>query len=47
MTSAAARLSWFLAGLSALFYVPSALSLPVNAVIGAAWIGLKTFPPPF
>ena len=34
-------------GLSALFYVPSALSLPVNAVIGAAWLGLKAFPPPF
>ena len=33
--------------LSAFFYVPSALSVPVNAVIGAAWVGLKTFPRPF
>jgi hypothetical protein len=28
-------------GLSVLFYVPCALSVPVNAVIGAAWLGLK------
>ena len=34
-------------GLSAFFYVPSALVVPVNAVIGAAWIGLKTLPGPF
>ena len=34
-------------GLSAVFYVPSALSVPVNAVIGAAWLGLKTLPGPF
>jgi hypothetical protein len=27
---------------SALFYVPSALSVSVNAVIVAAWLGLKT-----
>lgn len=27
---------------SALFYVPSALSVSVNAVIAAAWLGLKT-----
>jgi hypothetical protein len=33
--------------LSALFYVPSALSVPVNAVIGAAWVGLKALPRPF
>lgn len=33
--------------LSALFYVPSALSVPVNAVIGAAWLGLKALPGPF
>jgi len=33
--------------LSALFYVPSALSVPVNAVIGAVWIGLKALPGPF
>lgn len=34
-------------GLSAVFYVPSALSLPVNAVIGAVWLGLKALPAPF
>lgn len=33
--------------LSALFYVPGALSVPVNAVIGAAWLGLKALPRPF
>jgi hypothetical protein len=33
--------------LSALFYVPGALSVPVNAVIGAAWLGLKALPAPF
>jgi hypothetical protein len=33
--------------LSALFYIPSALSLPVNAVIGAVWLGLKALPGPF
>lgn len=33
--------------LSAFFYVPSALSVPINAVIGAAWLGLKTIPRPF
>jgi len=27
---------------SALFYVPSALSVTVNAVIATAWLGLKT-----
>jgi hypothetical protein len=32
---------------SALFYVPGALSVPVNAVIGAAWVGLKVLPAPF
>ena len=32
--------------LSALFYVPSALSVPINAVLGAAWLGLKTLPKP-
>lgn len=32
--------------LSMMFYVPSALSVPVNAVIGAAWIGLKALPGP-
>lgn len=32
--------------LSAFFYVPGALSLPVNAVIGAAWLGLKSMPGP-
>jgi hypothetical protein len=34
-------------GLSACFYIPSALSLPVNAVIGAVWVGLKALPGPF
>jgi hypothetical protein len=33
--------------LSAFFYVPGALSVPINAVIGAAWIGLKALPAPF
>jgi hypothetical protein len=32
--------------LSAFFYIPSALSVPINAVIGAAWVGLKAFPHP-
>jgi hypothetical protein len=32
---------------SAFFYVPGALSVPVNAVIGAAWLGLKALPGPF
>lgn len=34
-------------GLSAVFYVPSALTVPVNAVIGVAWVGLKALPGPF
>jgi hypothetical protein len=29
-----------------LFYVPSALSVPVNVVIGVVWIGLKALPGP-
>ncbi len=29
---------------SVVFYVPCALSVPVNAVIGAAWIGLRLVP---
>ena len=33
--------------LSACFYVPSALSVPVNGVIAAAWVGLKAWPAPF
>jgi hypothetical protein len=33
--------------LSILFYVPSALSVPVNAVIAAAWLGLKVLPATF
>jgi hypothetical protein len=32
--------------LSSFFYVPASLSVPVNAVIGAAWIGLKAMPHP-
>ena len=31
-------------GLSVLFYVPCALAVPVNAVIGAAWVGLRVVP---
>jgi polyferredoxin len=31
---------------SAFFFVPSAISVTVNAVLGAAWIGFKTLPPP-
>ena len=34
-------------GMSELFYVPGALSLPINAVIGVVWLGLKALPPPF
>jgi hypothetical protein len=34
-------------GISAVFYIPGALSLPVNAVIGAVWVGLKALPGPF
>lgn len=33
--------------LSALFYVPSAVTLSLNAVIAAAWVGLKTLSAPF
>lgn len=32
--------------LSAFFYVPSAISVPVNAVIGVMWLGLKSLPGP-
>jgi hypothetical protein len=32
---------------SAFFYVPGALSVPVNAVLGVAWVGLKALPGPF
>jgi hypothetical protein len=31
---------------SAFFYVPGVLSVPVNAVIAAAWVGLKALPGP-
>jgi hypothetical protein len=34
-------------GFSAFFYVPASLSVPVNAVLGAAWLGLKALPGPF
>jgi hypothetical protein len=34
-------------GLSIVFYVPSALSIPVNAVIAAVWVGLKAWSAPF
>ena len=33
--------------LSAFFYVPSALSVPMYAVIAVAWLGLKLLPAPF
>lgn len=33
--------------LSSFFYVPASLSVPVNAVIGAAWVGLRSLPRPF
>jgi hypothetical protein len=33
--------------LSAVFYVPSALGVSVNAVIGVAWLGFKALPGPF
>ena len=42
-----AELSLHAPGVSVLFYIPGALSLPVNAVIGAAWLGLKALPGPF
>lgn len=32
--------------LASFFFVPSAMSLPVNAVIGVAWLGLKLLPAP-
>ncbi|QYY29986.1 MULTISPECIES: hypothetical protein [Cupriavidus] len=32
--------------LSALFYVPGVLSVPINVVIGALWVGLKMLPGP-
>ena len=31
-------------GFSVVFYVPCALAVPVNAVIGAAWVGLRVAP---
>lgn len=31
---------------SGLFYVPSALSVPINALIAVAWAGLKVLPHP-
>ncbi len=33
-------------GLGRYFDVPASLSVPVDAVIGAAWIGLKAMPNP-
>jgi hypothetical protein len=32
---------------SAFFYVPGVLSVPMNAVIAACWVGLKALPGPF
>jgi hypothetical protein len=46
-------LGWFVElaldapALSVVFYVPGALSVPVNAFIAAAWLGLKALPGPF
>ena len=34
-------------GLSMMFYVPGALSVSMNAVIAAAWLGLKAMPGSF
>ncbi len=34
-------------GLSAIFYVPGVISVPINAVIATTWLGLKTLPGPF
>jgi hypothetical protein len=31
---------------SAVFYLPGALSVPVNAIIGAAWLGFRSLAPP-
>jgi hypothetical protein len=31
-------------GASVIFYLPCALAVPVNAVIGAAWVGLRVMP---
>jgi hypothetical protein len=33
-------------GASVVFYVPSAMSVPINAVIIAAWVGLRVLPAP-
>ena len=33
--------------LSVLFYLPSVLAVPINAVIAVAWVGLKALPGPF
>ena len=35
-----------LSQLAAFFYVPASLTLPINAVIGAAWLGFKALPHP-
>ena len=34
-------------GISVLFYVPSTLAVPINAVICAAWVGLRVLPAHF
>lgn len=33
--------------LSAFFYVPGALSVPINAIIAVIWLGLRMLPAPF
>ncbi|MCW7536585.1 hypothetical protein OOT46_01780 [Aquabacterium sp. A7-Y] len=32
--------------LASVFFVPSAIAVPINAMIGAAWLGLKLLPAP-
>ena len=42
-----ALFEWMLgAPASALFYLPGAMSVPVNAVLAVAWVGLRTLPAP-
>lgn len=41
------ELAWDAPRMSAVFYVPSALAVPVIAVIVAAWVGFKRLPAPF
>ena len=43
---AAVELLFAQPSISALFYVPSAISVPANAVIAAAWVGFKVMRSP-